>query len=132
MLFLIHVILGWLILAPAAWTASGKATQMGVVEGHIHIISLKPVEPADGNVPTVTAQTYAEYPLVILSPDGKQEVARLTADGKGHYRLALPSGEYILDVQDRLRKHVRAKPQRFTVVSNQTVQVDIDMDTGIR
>ena len=83
-------------------------------------------------MPTVTAQTYAEYPLVILSQDRKKEIARVTADAKGHYHLALPPGEYILDVQDRLRKHVRAKPQPFTVVSNQTVRVNMDMDTGIR
>jgi hypothetical protein len=35
-------------------------------------------------------------------------------------------------VQDRLRKHVRAKPKPFTVQSGQTVRVDMDMDTGIR
>jgi len=31
-----------------------------------------------------------------------------------------------------VRKHVRAKPKEFEVVSNQTVHVDIDIDTGIR
>jgi hypothetical protein len=46
--------------------------------------------------------------------------------------VALPPGDYLLDVQDRARKHVRAKPQSFTVGSNQTVRVDMDMDTGIR
>lgn len=79
-------------------------------------------------------QTYAEYPLIIFSKDGKKEkeIARVTADGNGNYRVALPPGAYILDVQDRGRKHIRAKPQRFTVVSNQTVRVDMDVDTGIR
>jgi hypothetical protein len=48
------------------------------------------------------------------------------------YRVALPPGAYVLDVQDRARKHVRAKPQAFTIVSNQTVRVDMDLDTGIR
>jgi len=33
---------------------------------------------------------------------------------------------------DRAAKLVRAKPQSFTVVSNQTVHVEIDIDTGIR
>ena len=132
MLFLSHLILAWFILAPAGFTASEKAMPTGWVEGHLHIVSLRPVEPADGNVPAVATQTYAQYPLVILSQDRKQEIARVTADAKGHYRLALPPGEYILDIQDRLRKHVRAKPQPFTVVSNQTVHVDMDMDTGIR
>jgi hypothetical protein len=34
---------------------------------------------------------------------------------------------YVLDLQDRARKHIRAKPQPFTVV-----RVDMDIDTGIR
>ena len=83
-------------------------------------------------MPTVTVQTYAEYPLVILTEDKKKEVARFTADGKGNYHVAVPPGFYILDVQDRARKHVRAHPQPFTVVSNQTVRIDMDMDTGVR
>ena len=97
------------------------------------MISPKEVELADERPPTkATAQNYAEYPLIVLSRDGKKEIARITADGNGNYRVALPPGAYILDVQDRDRKHVRAKPQRFTVVSNQTVRVDMDIDTGIR
>jgi len=44
----------------------------------------------------------------------------------------LPPGHYVLDVQGRARGHVRAKPRRFTVVSKQTVRVDMDIDTGIR
>lgn len=87
---------------------------------------------ADEDVPAITAETFAEYPLVVLTPDRKKEIARFAADAKGKYCIALPPGAYVLDVQDRLRKHVRAKPQPFTVVSNQTVRVNMDMDTGIR
>jgi hypothetical protein len=67
-----------------------------------------------------------------LSSDGKKEIARVTADENGDYRVALPSGNYVLDVQGRARGHVRAKPQPFTVASNQTVRVDMDIDTGVR
>ena len=78
-------------------------------------------------------ENYADYPLIILSQDGKQEIARVTADETGKYRVALPPGDYILDVQRRPPKgHIRAKPQPFTVVSNQTVRVDMDIDTGVR
>ena len=76
---------------------------------------------------------YAEYPLIILSSDRKNEIAHVTADENGNYRVALPPGKYILDVQGRRPKgHVRAKPQRFTVISNQTARVDMDIDTGVR
>jgi hypothetical protein len=104
----------------------------GFVEGHLKIISPKEVELADGNAPAITAENYAQYPLIILSQGGKKEIARVTADGNGNYRTALPPGDYVLDVQERARGHVRAKPQRFTVVSNQTVRVDMDIDTGVR
>jgi hypothetical protein len=113
-----------------AGTESTNATPQGFLEGHLKIVSLKAVEPSDEMPRTVVApETYSEYPLVILSQDGKKEIARVTADENGNYRVALPPGAYILDVQGRARIHVRAKPQRFTVVSNQTVRVDMDIDT---
>src|SRR6202022_973423 len=99
---------------------------------HLKIVSLKAVELAEGDVEKRTPENYAEYPLLILSQDGKKETPRVTADGKGNYRVALPAGDYILDVQGRGRGHVRAAPQRFTVVSKHTAHVDMDMDTGVR
>ena len=89
-------------------------------------------ELAFANTPTVTAETYSEYPLIILNREDKKEITRVTADRNGNYRVLLPPGDYVLDVEGRARKHVRAKPQLFTVVSNQTVHVDMDIDTGIR
>src|SRR5439155_13610214 len=112
---------------------TGMATEPpGFVEGHLKIISGKEVELADGNAPAITAENYAQYPLTILSQGEKKEIARVTADENGNYRTALPPGDYVLDVQGGARGHVRAKPQQFTVVSNQTVRVDINIDTGVR
>ena len=112
---------------------AGMATEPpGFVEGHLKILPAKEVELADGNAPAITAENYAQYPLIILSEGGKKEIARITADGNGNYRTAVPPGDYVLDVQGRARGHVRAKPQRFTVASNQTVRVDMDIDTGVR
>ena len=112
---------------------TGMATDLpGFVEGRLTIISGKDVELANGNAHAVTAENYAQYPLIILSQDKKKEIARVTADRNGSYRTALPPGDYVLDVQGRTRGHVRAKPQRFTVASNQTVRVDMNIDSGVR
>jgi carboxypeptidase family protein len=115
-----------------ATTGSLNAAPPGFLEGHLKIVSAREVELANGNTPTPSAEAYAEYPLIILSQDGKKEIARVTADEKGNYHVALPPGNYVLDVQGRAPGHLRAKPQRFTVVSNQTVRVDMDIDTGVR
>ena len=99
------------------------------MEGHLKILSPNPVDLGDENAATVTAEDYAEYPLLILSQSEKKEIARITADDSGNYRAVLPPGEYVLEVQARPPKHLRCKPQPFTVVSNQTVRVDMDIDT---
>ena len=104
----------------------------GFVEGRLKIISGKEVELADGNAAAITAENYAQYPLIILTHGEKKEVLRVIADRNGNYRTALPPGDYVLDVKGHARGHLRARPQRFTVVSNQTVRVDMNVDTGVR
>ena len=130
-MFLNKLIAGCAFLMLVIGVASSDGLPSGVMEGHLKIVSLKEVELADGNAPAVTAETYSEYPLIILNRE-KKEITRVTADMNGNYRVTLPPGNYVLDVQGRAPGHVRAKPQHFTVVSNQTVRVDMDIDTGIR
>jgi hypothetical protein len=112
---------------------SGDATPPGLLEGHLKILPFSEVDLADGETAnTTTPQAYPQYPLVVLSGDGKREIARLTSDAQGNYRVELPPGDYVLDVHDRVRRHVRGKSKPFSVVSNQTVHVDLDVDTGVR
>jgi hypothetical protein len=133
MLSLLKYLVFACLFLPLAGISSIRAAEPGFLEGHLRILALKDVELAEGNPLKFSGGNYAEYPLIILSGDGKKEIARVTADENGKYRLALTPGDYILDVQGRQPKgHVRAKPQPFTVISNQTARVDIDIDTGIR
>jgi hypothetical protein len=126
-----YLILGCFVLVPIGCLAPDN-TLPGFIEGRLRILALKDVEIAEGNPPKFSDGNYADYPLLILSRDGNKEIARVTVDGNGNYRVALPPGDYILDVQDRRRRHVRAAPQPFTIVANQTVRVDMTIDTGIR
>ena len=128
-MFLKNLIVGCIFLVLAGSATSSDALPSGIMEGHLKILSPKAFDVGDENAATVTAENYAEYPLIILSQEGKKEIARVTADENGNYRVALPPGDYVLDVQGRARKHVRWKPQPFTVVSNQTVRVDMAIDT---
>lgn len=132
-MFLKYLVSGCLLLIPIGCVASDNAAPQGFVEGHLKIVSPRAVEPSDNMPrPAVAPETYAEYPLIILSQDGKREIAHVTADENGKYRMELPPGAYILDVQDRVAKRIRAKPQPFTVVANQTVRVDMNIFTGLR
>lgn len=129
--------LKYLIAAAAslilAGTAPSDAVPSGFMEGHLKIVFLGAVEPSDNMPrPAVAPETYAKYPLIILSQEGKKDIGHVTADGNGNYRVPLPPGAYILDVQDRLAKRIHAKSQPFTVVSNQTVHVDMSIFIGFR
>jgi len=121
-----------LSLVLACTAPVNTAPPAGMLEGHLKIASSKEADLADGNAPSVGPEADAEYPLVVLSADGKKEVTTVTIDNKGNYRTSLPPGDYVLDVQDRARRHLRAAPKRFTVVSRQTVQVDMEIDSGVR
>jgi hypothetical protein len=116
-----------------AGTASIKAAPQGFMEGHLKIVVVRAVEP--DNMPQPAPETYAEYPLIILSQDGKREIARLTADKSGNYRALLSPGAYILAVQERpaeerAAERIHANRQPFTVVPNQTVRVDMTIVIG--
>jgi hypothetical protein len=112
--------------------AAGNVAPPDFLEGRSKIVSLRQVEPSD-NMPrpaVVAPETNAEYPLMILSQDRAKEIARVIADGNGNYRVTLPPGNYILDVQGRAPQRVRARSQLFTVTSNQTVRVDMSIFLG--
>jgi hypothetical protein len=116
-----------------AGTASVKAAPQGFMEGHLKIVMIRAVEPDD--MPQPAPETYAEYPLVILSQDGKREIVRVTADKSGNYRVALPPGAYMLALQERsgeerVAERIHANSQPFTIVSNQTVRVDMSIFIG--
>jgi hypothetical protein len=126
-MFLRYLISCCLFLTAIACVASDNALPSGVVEGHLKVLSSKPVDIGDENAATVTAEDYAEYPLLILSQSEKKEIVRITADENGDYHAALPPGGYVLEVQRRPRTQLRWKAQSFTVVSNRTVRVDMNI-----
>jgi len=140
MLFSRRLLLCNVFLAMLGGTRANCAASLGLVEGHLNILSLKEVELAHEKSRQVTPkahpQNYSEYPLIILSKDGQREVARVIADREGNYRVTLPPGDYILDVQrgasGRPLGYLRAEPHSFTILPNQTVRVDMDIDTGVR
>jgi len=123
-----YLIRAWVLLIVAG--ISVKAAPRGFIEGHLKILSNRPVELADENVATLTQRNYADYPLVILSRGERKQIARISADADGNYRAALPPGDYILDAEGRVPKRLQVRAQQFKVVPNETVHVDMTIITG--
>jgi hypothetical protein len=128
-----------LVCICSAFTAPAlvNAAPQGCLEGQLTIISGRPVELDDENPskpidekPAAAGADYANYALVVLSQGEKKQVARITADAQGHYRAALPPGDYILEAEGRVRRRLHVRAQQFTIIPNRTVHVDITIDAG--
>jgi len=124
----------FLILVGLVGIALVSAAPQGFLEGHLKLVSRRPVQLDDENTapnsPTMAAGNYGDYPLIVLTKQERKEITRIIADKAGNYHVALAPGDYVLDVEGRVarRLHVRAQP--FTILPNETVHVEITIDTG--
>ena len=131
--FLKNLVAGCILLVLLGSVQASDPAAPGFLEGHLKIVSPgPPVELTDQNTARAVVETaeYSLYPLVILSRGDKKEITRVTADKDGKYRVALPPGDYVLDIEGRVRKRLRVITQAFTVVPNETVRVDMTILTG--
>lgn len=107
------------------------SSSTGIVEGQVRIVLSKGTQLADDNSSGKEKLPYASYPILILSKDGKTEVAQVIPDEEGRFRTTLPAGDYVLDVKRQGRNRLRVAARPFTVVPGQTVQVDMDLELSI-
>ena len=123
---------GYLLLALAMLlgTVVAGSDKPGFVEGHINIGPLTPVQRKDA--PTkISPEVYAALRVSVFQADGKTSVAPLAPDADGNFRQSLPPGTYIIDMPHGRMTKVNL-PRTITIVPDQTVRVDIEIDTGIR
>src|SRR4051812_9804646 len=107
------------------------AAPEGFVEGQLKILSGRPVEAAESNRVASTSRNFNDYPLIVLRKGGEKQVAGISADANGHYRISLPPGDYVLDLVGRIQKRIRVQAQPFRIAPNETVHVDLTIRTGL-
>lgn len=118
-------------MIPLGGVQAADGVSPGFLEGHLKVAAPQPAQIAEAGTSKPVVD-YASYPLVVLSAKDHTEVARVTADRDGAFRVALPPGDYILDAKGRAPGHIRATPKHFSIASNQTVHADFDVDSGVR
>jgi hypothetical protein len=105
----------------------------GWIEGRVTIGPLRPGPVrADQQEPEVPPELFASHKLVVLSQDGNTKVVETKIDSKGYYKVSVPAGTYLVDVQPHDIGMGRFTPQEATVEAGKTIQHDIDIDTGMR
>ena len=109
-----------------------KNSEKGFLEGKITIGPLCPVEsyPPDPRCQP-TEETYKAWPIAVYTSDKKTKVAQIEPLINGTYKIELPGGEYIVDLE---KQHMFGKNLPATVIikKGEITMLNIDIDTGIR
>jgi hypothetical protein len=124
------------LLAAAAMTLvlgasmDASAPVPGVVEGQMKIrsengASLDGVSRKDEKAPC------EKCALVILSKHDRSEIAQVTTDKEGRFRVGLPAGDYILELKRSGRIRLLGGPKEFTITADQTVRVEMDVEPAV-
>ena len=105
----------------------------GTLTGHVDIGPLQPVERVGVPQPTPSPAMYAAWRIVVLSEDGKREIARGEIDSSGQYQIKLPDGKYMVTARPVNGAGLGGQQVHpVEILTGKTTQLDISIDTGIR
>lgn len=109
-----------------------ETTSTGWLAGHVTIGPLSPVVQEGVQEITPAPEVYAGRQVVVFEAGGRQEVLRAAIDPAGNYRVELPAGSYVVDINHSGIDFAKGLPAAVEVLTDQETRLDIDIDTGIR
>ncbi len=106
--------------------------ETGVLQGHVTIGPLVPVVREGEPEPTPAPEVYAIRQMVIYAEDGWTEVTKVQIDAQGNYRVSLPVGTYVVDINHVGIDRGIDLPATAKIESQEVTRLDVEIDTGIR
>lgn len=117
---------------PIASQTSAPAQSTGKLTGRVTIGPLRPVERIGEPTPTISPEVFAARSINVFAADGTTLVTNVKINPDGTYSVILPPGNYVVNIARTGIDRARNLPKPVTIVSGATVELDIDIDTGIR
>lgn len=124
---LLVVIVTGLLLAGC----SAKTAEMGTLEGMVTIGPIWPVE-RPGEERTIPPSVYEARKVMVYDKNGSKLVKQVDLEYGGHYSVKLKPGTYIVDINRIGIDSSSDVPREIEIRPEETVKLDIDIDTGIR
>jgi hypothetical protein len=128
---LLAIVFIGLVSAALSVGCSGGTAGRGILEGNVTIGPICPVEQL-GNPCPVPCEVYQARKVLIYDSSGTKLMAEVNIDCNGHYWVELNSGGYTVDINHDVFGHVSGVPQKIELKPGQTIDLNIDIDTGIR
>jgi len=104
----------------------------GILKGHVSIGPLQPAVREGVPEPTPNPEMYAARQVVVFDQKGRKEIARASINAAGDYEIALPAGNYIVDINHSGIDFAKGLPAQVEISINEVTVLDIAIDTGIR
>ena len=110
--------------------------ESALLQGAVTIGPLTPVQRV-GECPTAAPGVFAARKIEIYDASGKTLVREVTitqidSTANGYYTVLLAPGTYTVDFNHTGIDRAGNLPQKITLAANQTVTIDVNIDTGIR
>lgn len=119
------------IVLSACLDLSTEPQIQGVITGKVTIGPLCPVEPCD----LTDEQIYAAYDarkILLYDQDTLIVLYKISIGHDSVYSASLPPATYIVDIDRSGIDHSSDVPVKVKILPTDTVNLDIDIDTGIR
>ena len=107
-----------------------------LLQGAVTIGPISPVE-RPGENPPVPPEVFSSRYLIIYDESGKNLVrevyfTQIGQGATGYYTAQIAPGTYVVDINHLGMDRAANLPVKITVTADETVTIDVDIDTGIR
>ena len=107
-----------------------------LLQGAVTIGPISPVE-MPGENPPVSPGVFASRKLMIYDASGKRLVrevyfTQIGNGATGYYTAQIAPGTYVIDIDHTGMDTADGLPQKITVSADETITIDVNIDTGIR
>ena len=105
----------------------------------IGAVTIGPITPVQkpGECPPVPPEVFAARKLIIYDESGKHMVrdvyfTQIDGGATGYFAATIGAGTYTIDINHLGMDRAANFPMKLTVSKDETVTIDVDIDTGIR
>ena len=127
------------ILIPATLFAGSCLPGMSedaLLVGGVTIGPITPVQQV-GECPTVPPEVFAARKLMIYDESGENLVreiyfTQIGDSANGYYAAQVGAGTYTIDINHNGMDRADNLPMKITVSKDETITIDVNIDTGIR
>ena len=123
-----------LVLAIAGLLLAGCSSvtpEYGTLEGKVTIGPITPVEQP-GSPPPIPCNVYEARKVIIYDENDTNQMKVVDLDCGGTYLVELEPGVYIVDINHTGIDRSPDVPVKIEITAGETMEVNIDIDTGIR